>query len=280
MSDVYSIGAVLYHLLSGEVPYVMAGSRVGVHTVLAMVLQGPPRPLHEVRGDVPAELQAICERAMERDPKQRYGRVSELAEDLAAFLEGRVVHAYETGTWAEARKWMRRNEALAASLAAAALLLVVGLATALYLRAESQANFELAEERREEAESNSRLAEERRVEAQANEERALASKAEATRRAEEVLRLSALQDYEDLVTQADELWPPHPVNIEAYEEWIEATQSLVALLTCIGPSGRSCARSRYRAKSPTRARPSLGSGSSQTRRRAVRRAGGIRTSTN
>ena len=101
--------------------------------------------------NVPAELEAICERAMARDKQDRYDDVSELADDLRAFVEGRVMRAYETGAWAEARKWVKRNRALAAALMAAVLLLVAGLLTSLALKS-------YADEQRGIAEGNEKAA--------------------------------------------------------------------------------------------------------------------------
>ena len=78
-----------------------------------MVQKGPPDPVHARATDIPAELVAICEKAMARNPRARYADMLELAEDLRAFLEHRVVQAYETGALAELRKWVRRNRRLA-----------------------------------------------------------------------------------------------------------------------------------------------------------------------
>ena len=220
-SDVYALGAMLYHLLAGHMPYVPPGARLNNYAVWSHVQSGPPAPLHEVAPDAPAELAAICERAMAREAGERYADMTALAEDLSAYVEGRVVRAYETGAWAEARKWVRRNKALAASLAAAALLLVVGLVTALYLREEANDNFELAEERRADLERvNEDLAAQTRT--------AQAAAASEKARADEVLRLSALQDYDKLMARVDALWPAHPENIAAYEDWLEEARALVA----------------------------------------------------
>lgn len=126
-SDVYSVGAMLYHLLAQQVPYVPNGVRMSNYTVLGLVIQGPPKPLSALQPNVAAELVAITEKAMARDAGIRYADTHALAHDLRAYLEHRVVGAYETGAWAEAKMWVRRNKALASALACAVLSVVVGL---------------------------------------------------------------------------------------------------------------------------------------------------------
>ncbi len=121
-SDVYGIGATLYHLLSLKRPF-GADPTSTPREVLDAVIAGPPPPLR----DAPAELVAICERAMARDGARRYASMEELAGDLRAYLEGRVVSAYESGGWAELRKWIQRNRGLAAAIAAVVVVTVIGL---------------------------------------------------------------------------------------------------------------------------------------------------------
>ena len=88
-SDVYSVGAMLYHLLARHPPYLEPGTYLGHHQVLARVLQGPPKELASIRTKVAPELAAICEKAMARDPGERYADTLALAEDLRAYLEDR-----------------------------------------------------------------------------------------------------------------------------------------------------------------------------------------------
>ena len=126
-SDVYSIGAMLYHLLTGQPPYFRPESQ-SAYGVLARVIQGPPPPVAELRQGVPAELEAVCEKAMARKREGRYADTGELAEDLRAFLEKRVVKAYEAGAVAELKKWVRRNRLAAAAGLAAVVAVVGGLA--------------------------------------------------------------------------------------------------------------------------------------------------------
>lgn len=152
-SDVYAIGAILYHLIAGEMPFVKKGTQASNRTILARVLDGPPRPLFELAPRTPAELVAIVDRAMARTKSGRYASMAELGDDLRAYLEHRVVQAYQTGAIAEARKWVERNRALAAALAAAVLLLVAGFWTSLVFKADAEESARLAEERRGQAET-------------------------------------------------------------------------------------------------------------------------------
>jgi len=125
-SDVYSLGAILYYMHTGQAPYVKPGERVSPHTVLARVLDGPPTPVEKLAPHEPAELVAICAKAMARDPEQRYGSMLEVADDIQAFLENRVVRAYERGSLAEFKKWVVRNKGMAAGVAGMLFLTLAG----------------------------------------------------------------------------------------------------------------------------------------------------------
>lgn len=129
--DVYAIGAMLYHLLAGHMPYAGAGASTSADAVLRALRAGPPQPLAEVAAAAPSELVAICERAMARDPHARYPSAEALRRDLRAHLDGRVVSAHEQGPWAELRKWVGRNRAITAAISAAVLALAIGLVVSL-----------------------------------------------------------------------------------------------------------------------------------------------------
>ncbi|MEM9801872.1 MAG: tetratricopeptide repeat protein [Planctomycetota bacterium] len=133
-ADIYSVGAMLYRLLAGRAPYQANDGSRSALDVLQALLAERPEPLGVAAPDAPAELAAVCERAMAPVREDRYPKMSALADDVRAFLENRVVSAYETGAWAEARKWMRRNRALAASIAAGLLALLAGLVTSIALK--------------------------------------------------------------------------------------------------------------------------------------------------
>ena len=120
-TDIYSIGAMLYEALSGKKPYHEYRTTVDV---IQEVCARPPIPIREHTSRAPAELVAIAEKAMQRRKADRYSNAIEMADDLRAFLNNRVVAAYRTGWRAEIEKWFVRNRTIVATALA---LLVTGL---------------------------------------------------------------------------------------------------------------------------------------------------------
>ncbi len=128
-TDVYAVGALLYALLTGRMPYVNPDEKPTADEVVARVRSGPPRPIAELDSSVPPELIAIGEKAMAHERDGRYADMGAMASDLRAYLEQRVVSAYQTGAWAEFRKWVQRNRALATSVGVSALVVLLGSIT-------------------------------------------------------------------------------------------------------------------------------------------------------
>ena len=128
-SDIYSIGALLYHLICGRMPYAGGARRLDNYIIWRRVKAGNLDSLSTLAPSAPPELVSICEKAMMRNPLERYSSVKELAGELQAYLEGRVVQAHRTGPAIELRKWVERNRLAAGALAAAVLFLLVGSAT-------------------------------------------------------------------------------------------------------------------------------------------------------
>ena len=119
-SDVYAIGAILYHALVGEPPYT---GRSSVE-VLEAVKREDPKPVGERQAGVPPDLLAIIDRAMMRDPAARYPTARELADDLRRFQAGQLVGAHRYSTRELVRRWLRRHRT-AVTVAVAALLVLV-----------------------------------------------------------------------------------------------------------------------------------------------------------
>jgi WD40 repeat protein/serine/threonine protein kinase len=130
-SDVYSVGAMLYQALTGQIPYYPSGSARSFEDVLLAVKAGPPMPVAQLAPRAPAELVAICNKAMARDRSARYADMREMAEDLRAYLENRVVKAYQRGAVAELKKWVMRNRLAAVAGLAAIVIFIGGLLTTL-----------------------------------------------------------------------------------------------------------------------------------------------------
>ncbi len=126
-SDIYSLGAILYHLLGGHPPYTPPGTQVSGNTVLLWVIEGPPKPLAAIAANAPRELVAVCEKAMQRDKSARYADTRELADDLRAWLAGRPVSALRLTPIARAARWCRRYPWVAAALIAVTLGGALGL---------------------------------------------------------------------------------------------------------------------------------------------------------
>jgi formylglycine-generating enzyme required for sulfatase activity/serine/threonine protein kinase len=223
-SDVYAVGAMLYHLLAGHMPYVRTGGTANNYAIWRWVREGPPAPLDKVAPGASVELVAICERAMARERERRYADMAALSGDLSAYVEGRVVRAYETGAWAEARKWVQRNRPLAASLAAAVVLTLCGLAGIGYVQTKGRDAERVQSER-----ANAKALEAERNAEQARANLVLAQENERLARAEtaKVLRLSDVKVLQELKSRSDALWPAHPDKIPELESWVLQARSLV-----------------------------------------------------
>jgi WD40 repeat protein len=130
-ADVYSLGALLYHVLAGRTPY----DAESTDEALVLLREGPPADIRRAVAGVPADLAAIVRKAMARAPAERYPDAAALAGDLERFLNGRLVEAHDYTPVQLAWRWAVRHRLLLASFAT----IVVVLALALQgVRAERQ----------------------------------------------------------------------------------------------------------------------------------------------
>jgi formylglycine-generating enzyme required for sulfatase activity/tRNA A-37 threonylcarbamoyl transferase component Bud32 len=121
-SDIYSLGAVLYCLVTGRPPFQAAST---IDTLVQVLEQEPVSP-RQFNAIVPRDLEAICLKCLRKEPEQRYASAAELAADLGRFLVGKPVSARRIGGGERIVRWVKRRPATAALLGLAVVAVGVG----------------------------------------------------------------------------------------------------------------------------------------------------------
>jgi Protein kinase domain len=122
-SDIYSMGVILYELLTGELPF-----RGSARVLLARAASEGPRPPRQLNDGVPRDLETICLKCLAKEPARRYPTAGALAVDLRRWLTGEPIFARPVGRAERVWLWGKRNRVLAVTggLGAAALAVVTG----------------------------------------------------------------------------------------------------------------------------------------------------------
>jgi eukaryotic-like serine/threonine-protein kinase len=196
-SDVYSLGVILFQLLTGELPF-----RGSQRMMVVQILQDQPPSPRKFQSRVPRDLETICLKCLEKEPAKRYQTSGEVVEELRRHLRGEPIKARRIGRAAHAWRWCKRNPAVASLIAAVAATLVVGTIV-------SSAFAVIANRQRDRAEAGETLATERLTQVEAEKQRVEEQRKRAEkerRKAEEERSIAqAVRDFllKKLLGQAD-----------------------------------------------------------------------------
>lgn len=160
-SDVYSLGVILYELLSGKLPYDL--TRKLIYEAARIVLLDDPVPLSSINRKLGGDIEVIVAKSLEKEKARRYASAEDLVSDVRRLRNDEPIAARPASAMYQLRKFARRNRALVVGLTVAAVLLLAGSAVSLWQAVRATRAERLADLRRSEAVESGRLAEQRRA---------------------------------------------------------------------------------------------------------------------
>jgi len=197
-TDVYSLGVILYEMLTGTYPYRVAGQ---IAEVLRNIAEAEPKKPSTVRRQINDEVETIVLKTLAKERERRYQSAEALARDIGHYLNGEPIDAKRDSTWYVIRKSLWRYRVSAGVAAAFVLLLAVSMISLSIMYLNQSRALEKADQARMAEEGQRKLADQRY---------------------EEIIRLADLKRLADAKAAADDLWPAHPEKIEAMQTWLEA----------------------------------------------------------
>jgi tetratricopeptide (TPR) repeat protein len=208
-TDVYSLGVTLYEMLTLRVPFEGENRQA----LLRQIAFDEPRGLRKINKAIPAELETIVLKAMEKNAGDRYGTAIELGHDLRRFLEDKPIKARRPTMVQRARKWGRRHRAVVWAIALGLIVAVPALAGstawAFYKQGQTEDALEIADGQRRTAQSNADEAQRQ------------------SQRADENFR-QAIALVDELVQQANKLQTLEDVRARQAEAMLKFFEALIA----------------------------------------------------
>lgn len=193
-SDIYSLGAVLYQLITGRAPFV---SDSMMDTLVQVIHRDPVQP-RELQPGVPIDLETICIKALQKEPANRYQSCHELAADLRRYIRGEPILARPISHWERLTRWCRRNPRIAWPTAVASFFVIATAVVSLTAWRITAAQAVVIAEERDEANEQRNEADKQTI--KANQQQALAEENEQLAIKQANL---ALQNIQFVVTDVD-----------------------------------------------------------------------------
>jgi formylglycine-generating enzyme required for sulfatase activity/predicted Ser/Thr protein kinase len=199
-SDVYSLGVILYELLTGQLPYDVHGKIL--HEAVRVIREEDPTPISAYHRFLRGDVETIVQAALTKEKDRRYQSALDLAGDLRRYLKSEPILARPSSAVYQLRKFATRNKVLVGSVVTIIVTLATGLTVAGFaLRKESVA--------REEADEALQVSRERLA---------------------DFTRLADVKRLQDLQSTARTLWPVHPDRVEDIQSWLQAAHDLARRL--------------------------------------------------
>lgn len=142
-SDVYSLGVVLYELISGKMPYDLEGT--AIHAAIRVVQEQEPTTLSDLAKTIPGDIEVITHKALEKERSRRYRSAGDLADDIRRFLADEPITAKPPSLSEHIRRYARKHKAATIALSSIAAVVFLSVIAILYFAIEASRQRDIAQ---------------------------------------------------------------------------------------------------------------------------------------